>query len=118
MDVGVVFWLVIGAVAVAGVLGNSYAASKKNALIESLIEKGQPIPPQLFEGRKPYDWRGFMVGGVILLAAGVGLAIFFTALITWQVQGEGERFLPFISAFPITLGVACLLIARYLKNNG
>ena len=58
-----------------------------------------------------------MVGGVILTAVGVGLAIFFTALITWQVQGEGQRFLPFISAFPITLGVALLLIARYLKNN-
>ena len=118
MDVGVVFWVVIGAVAMAGVIGNSYVASKKNALIENLIEKGQPIPPQLFEGRKPYDWRGFMVGGVILVAAGIGLAIFFTALITWQVQGEGERFLPFISAFPITLGAALLLIARYLKNNG
>ncbi|HEX2760765.1 MAG TPA: DUF6249 domain-containing protein [Rhizomicrobium sp.] len=118
MDVGVVFWLVIGAVAVAGVIGNSYAASKKNALIESLIEKGQPIPPALFEGRKPYDWRGFMVGGVILLAAGIGLAIFFCALITWQVHDEEQRFLPFISAFPISLGAACLLIARYLKNNG
>ena len=44
MDVSVVFWLVIGAVAVAGVIGNSYAATKKNALIENLIEKGQPIP--------------------------------------------------------------------------
>lgn len=117
MNVAVVFWLVIGVIAVAGVIGNSYRASQKNALIESLIEKGQPIPPQLFDSRKPYDWRGFMIGGVILTAAGVALAIFFTALVTWQVQDADQRFLPFISAFPITLGAACLLIARYLKNN-
>lgn len=117
MDVAVVFWLVIGAIAVAGVIGSSYRASKKNDLIGSLIEKGQPVPPQLFEGNNPYNWRGFMVGGVVLTAVGVGLAVFFTALITWQVQGEGQRFLPFISAFPISIGVALLLIARYLKNN-
>jgi hypothetical protein len=115
MDVAVVFWLVIGAIAVAGVIGSSYRATKKNALIERLIEKGQPVPPELFNN--PYNWRGFMIGGVVLTSVGVGLAIFFTALITWQVQGEGQRFLPFISAFPITLGVALLLIARYLKNN-
>jgi len=117
MDVAVVFWVVIGAIAMAGIIGNSYRATQKNAMIERLIEKGQPIPPQLFESRKPYDWRGFMIGGVILLASGIGLAVFFTALITWQVQGEGQRFLPFISAFPIAIGAACLLIARYLKNN-
>lgn len=117
MDVAVVFWVVIGAIAMAGIIGNSYRSTQKNAMIERLIEKGQPIPPQLFESHKPYDWRGFMIGGVILLAAGVGLAIFFTALITWQVKGEGQRFLPFIAAFPIVIGGACLLIGRYLKNN-
>jgi len=117
MDVSVVFWLVIGAVAVAGVIGNSYAAAKKNALIESLIEKGQPIPPQLLEGRKIYDWRGFMVAGVIFATSGVALLIFFLALTTWQVTDPEQRFLPFISAFPISIGVAFLVIARYLKNN-
>lgn len=116
MDVAVVFWLVIGAIAVAGVIGSSYRATKKNELIERLIEKSQPVPPQLLEG-STYNWRGFMIGGVVLTSMGVGLAIFFTALITWQVQGEGQRFLPFISAFPISIGVALLLIARYLKNN-
>lgn len=117
MEVSVVFWLVIGAVAVAGVIGNSYAATKKNALIESLIEKGQPIPPQLFEGRKLYDWRGFMVAGVICVAAGIALLIFFCALITWQVDDVDQRFLPFISAFPLSVGVACLLIAKFLRTH-
>jgi uncharacterized protein DUF6249 len=117
MEVSVVFWLVIGAVAVAGVIGNSYAATKKNALIESLIEKGQPIPPQLFEGRKLYDWRGFMVAGVVFTASGVALLIFFLALTTWQQTDPEQRFLPSISAFPISIGVAFLVIARYLKNN-
>lgn len=117
MNVAVVFWLVIGAIAVAGVIGSSYRASKKNGLIESLIEKGQPVPPELFDSHNPYDWRGFMIGGVVLLATGIALAIFFWALTTWQVTDPDKRFLPFISAFPISIGAALLLIARYLKNN-
>ena len=117
MNTGMVFWLVIGAIAVAAVLGNSYVAAKKTALIESFIEKGQPIPPGLLEGRKLYDWRGFMVAGVICVAAGIALLIFFCALITWQVDDPDQRFLPFISAFPFSVGIACLLIAKYLKTN-
>jgi hypothetical protein len=117
MNVGMVFWLVIGAVAIAGVLGNSYVAAKKNALIESLLEKGQPIPPGLIQPRNVYDWRGFMVGGVMSLAAGIGLMIFFIALTTWAATDEEQRFLPFISAFPISVGLALLLIAGYLKKH-
>lgn len=117
MGVGEIFWLVIGAVAIAGILANTYAAAKKTALIESFIEKGQPIPPGLLEGRKLYDWRGFMVAGVICVAAGVALLIFFCALITWQVHNPDQRFLPFISAFPLSVGMACLLIAKYLKTH-
>lgn len=118
MEVGGIFWLVIGAIAIAGILGSNYAQSKKIALIESFIEKGQPIPPGLLEGRKLYDWRGFMVAGVICVAAGLALLIFFCALITWQLSEDPEtRFLPFISAFPISVGIACLLIAKYLKTN-
>ena len=117
MDVGGIFWLVIGAVAIAGILGNSYAAAKKTALIESFIDKGQPIPPGLLEGRKLYDWRGFMVAGVICVAAGIALLIFFCALITWQVDDADQRFLPFISAFPLSVGFACLLIAKYLRTH-
>ncbi len=117
MNVGMVFWLVIGAVAVAGVLGNSYVAAKKNALIESFLEKGQPIPPGLFQPRNVYDWRGFLVGGIMSLAAGIGLMVFFIALTTWAATDEEQRFLPFISAFPITIGLALILIAGYLKKH-
>lgn len=117
MDVAIVFWLVIGVISVAGYIASSYTASKKNALIESLIEKGQPIPPELFDSRKPYDWRGFMIGGVMSTAVGVALAIFFWALTTWQATDPEQRFLPFISAFPIVIGAALMVIARYLKNN-
>jgi hypothetical protein len=117
MNTGMVFWLVIGAIAVAGVLGNSYVAARKTALIESFIEKGQPIPPGLLEGRKLYDWRGFLVGGIMSLAAGIGMMIFFIALTNWQVTDEEQRFLPFISAFPISIGLALLLIAGYLKKH-
>jgi hypothetical protein len=117
MGVGAVFWLVIGAIVIAGILGSNYVAAKKSALIESFIEKGLPIPPGLIEGRKLYDWRGFMVAGVILVASGIALLIFFSALITWQADDPDQRFLPFISAFPFCIGVACLLIAKYLRTH-
>jgi hypothetical protein len=117
MNVGMVFWLVIGGIAIAGVLGNSYVAARKNALIESFLEKGQPIPQSLIEGRRLYDWRGFLVVGILSIAAGIGLMIFFIALTTWQVTDAEQRFLPFISAFPISIGLALLLIAGYLKKH-
>ena len=117
MEVGGIFLLVIGAIAVAGVIGSNYAQAKKIALIERFIEKGQPIPPGLLEGRKLYDWRGFMVAGVVCVAAGFALLIFFCALITWQVNDPDQRFLPFISAFPFSIGFACLLIAKYLRTH-
>ncbi|MEY4708577.1 MAG: hypothetical protein RJB58_2300 [Pseudomonadota bacterium] len=117
MEAGAIFWLVIGAVAVAGVLGNSYVAARKNALIENLLEKGQPIPPGLIQPRNIYDWRGFLVGGIMSTAAGIGLMIFFIALTTWAATDEEQRFLPFISAFPITIGLALLRIAGYLKKH-
>lgn len=117
MNTGMVFWLVIGFAAAAGIIGNHFTESKKNKLIESFVEKGQPIPPGLIQGRNLYDWRGFMVGGILSVAAGIALMIFFIALTTWQVTDEDQRFLPFISAFPITIGLALLLIARFLKKN-
>ena len=117
MDVGGIFWVVIGTIAVAGIIGNHYTQARKIALIESFIEKAQPIPPGLLEARKLYDWRGFMVAGVICVAAGIALLIFFSALITWQVTDTDQRFLPFISAFPFSIGIACLLIANFLRTH-
>ena len=117
MDPVIVFWLVMGGIVIASVIGSNHTQAKKIALIESFIEKGQPIPPGLLEGRKLYDWRGFMVGGIVLLAAGIAMLIFFTALITWQVTDMQQRFLPSIAAFPLCIGAACLLIARRLKRN-
>jgi len=110
-------WLVGGAVAVAAVIGSNYAQAKKIALIENFIEKGLPIPPGLLEGRKLYDWRAFMVAGVVCLAAAIALLVFFCALITWETTGPDQRFLPFISAFPFSIGIACLLIAKILRNH-
>jgi peptidoglycan/LPS O-acetylase OafA/YrhL len=53
----------------------------------------------------------------VSLAAGIGLMIFFIALTTWAATDEDQRFLPFISAFPISVGLALLLIAGYLKKH-
>ena len=117
MGIGMVFWLVIGAVAIAGVLGNSYAAAKKTALIESFLEKGQPIPPALLASAKIYDWRGFMVAGVVSTASGIALLIFFLALIIYGDRDREQDFLPFISAFPLCIGIAFLLIANYLRKH-
>ena len=117
MEVGVVFWLVIGGAVAAGIIGNHFTEAKKSKLIESFVEKGQPIPPGLIQSRNLYDWRGFMVAGILTVAAGIALMIFFIALTTWAATDEDARFLPFISAFPITIDLALLLIARFLKKH-
>lgn len=120
MDQVQVFWLAVGAIGVAGVIGNSYVAAKKTALIENFVDKGLPIPPQLLESRKKYDWRGFMVAGVILVAIALALILLGCVMVMTigkQNPDPGIILVPVSGAFPLLIGLACLLICHRLKKD-
>ncbi len=63
-----------------------------------LAEKGVPIPPELFAS--PLGPNADLRRGVLLIAVGVGLALFL-----WSVRGPWG-----LGAIPLLLGAAYLLV--------
>jgi len=92
-------------------LGVSQRSRRARLLHETLrlmIEKGQPIPPELLQspdgGRRP---RNDLRTGLVFISIGVG---FGALLLT-----EGDRDWP-IALIPLLIGVA-FLVARKMENN-
>lgn len=119
MDVSIVFWLVIGAITVAAHYFHNRLSEKKTELLQTFVDKGQPIPPELLvAGRTLYDHRAFTVGGIILLAIGAAAAMFFWSMSSGTFgKATGPTWLPFLSVFPFCIGGACLFVARYLRRH-
>ena len=120
-DPVIVFWLVIAAIAVSAIYFRHATAARRSQVIQAMVEKGAPVPPDLFQEprRRPIGSRTFIAAGILLLGCAAGCLVFFWAL-TSSLFGDHDRppaFLPFISAFPFFIGVACLLVGRYLKSN-
>jgi hypothetical protein len=121
MDVFVMFWLVIGAIAVASIYFRHATARSRDQVIQAMAEKGQPLPPDFFTGprRRAIDHRTFTAAGILLLGTAAACLVFFLALasITFNEPDHAPRFVPFISAFPFFIGIACLVVGRYLKSH-
>mgnify|MGYP001546526042 CR=1 FL=1 len=120
MDNGTVFWLALATIIIAAIYFRHARTVSRHHVLQTMIEKGQPVSTEIFDERH-YNrrgmevWQSFLAAGIILIGAGFGMAIFFTAL---QWAGEvDERFLPAISAFPFCLGIACLVVGRLIKPN-
>lgn len=119
-------WLMIAAIVVAS-LGFRYAtAARRGDVIRAMVEKGAPVPPELFQEprRRPATGLTFISTGIVLLGLSVASLVFFWALTspTFGPHGVGTPggpppFLPFISAFPFFIGIACLVAGRYLKSH-
>jgi len=70
-----------------------------------LAEKGLPIPPELFVDRRTEDPRSSLHKGVILVAVGVGLTIFFLTL--------PDRRGPWgVGLIPLLIGIGYLIVWR------
>ncbi len=118
MEAVSIFWLVIGIICVAAIYFRNARTVSRYQVLQAMIEKGQPVTTDIFDERLPrrrLDARqSFIAMGILLIGLGCGAAIFFTALTMHEVD---EPFLPFLSAFPFCLGIACLVIGRVLKPN-
>jgi len=91
------------------------ARASKHRLIETLAEKGQPIPPELLANGGDYTdrhGRTPVQSGIFLMCIGVALAVFFWALGGGGNLFEGEHvpnWLPVIGIFPFMIGLARML---------
>jgi hypothetical protein len=120
---GVTFWLVIGAVFVA----NSYFAHNvrmaRYRVMQTLADKGQPVPLELLNqpgkpgGSSPV-W--LMRGGLVLISIGGALSIFFWSMSAQSIfHGpiESGQWLPTIGLFPLSIGIALVLLARHERSH-
>lgn len=121
MDVLVTFWLVIGVIALASIYFRHATARSRDQVIQAMAEKGQPLPPDFFTGprRRAIDHRTFTATGILLLGLAAGALVFFLALSSSVLNNHDEapQFVPFLSAFPFFIGIACLVVGRYLKSH-
>ncbi len=116
------FWLFIAAIAIASIVFRHLTAARRTQVIQAMVEKGAPVPPDLFQEprRRPINGHTFIAAGVLLLGLAAGALVFFWALTSNQFGIDGSRklgFLPFLSAFPFFVGLACLAVGRYLKSH-
>lgn len=115
------FWLFIAAICIASIVFRHLTAARRTQVIQAMVEKGAPVPPDLFQEprRRPITSHTFIAAGILLLGLAAGALVFFLALTssTFNAHEEAPRFIPFISAFPFCIGIACLAVGRYLKSH-
>jgi hypothetical protein len=100
------------------------------ATVRAAIDKGQPLPPEVIEalGKEatknlPSRTRDIR-RGIIWLAVGIGMAAFSLINDTLELSGDdwsdGPNFdgsLLGVSAIPITIGLAFIVLSFFNKNR-
>lgn len=114
VTVAITFWAVIGIIIVA----NSYFIYRvrmaRYRVMQTLADKNQPVPLELFSGPQRSAPVGLMRGAIVLICIGGALAVFFwsmTAQSIFHGPIESAEWLPTIGIFPFTIGFALLLLA-------
>ena len=113
LDSTMIFW---GAIVLIVVVSNYFSyknQQSRHRMMETLAEKGQPIPPEYAAGgRDYYRYRNPIQSGIFMMCIGIALAVFF-----WAMNGGGNliegnhvpNWLPVIGIFPFMVGLARFL---------
>src|SRR5215472_14391301 len=112
--VAIVFWAMIGFVFVANGYFVYQVRMARYRVMQTLADKGQPVPPELLSGNVRRAPVGLMRGAIILLCLGGALSIFFwsmTAQSIFHGPIQDVAWLPTIGLFPMAIGFALLLMA-------
>ena len=115
MESTIIFWGAIVLIVVAGNYFRYKSQSSRHRVIEAMVQKGQPVPPELLAGRDRYSYRysNPIQSGIFLMCIGIALAVFF-----WAMTGGGDfmdsndhipSWLPVIGIFPFMVGLARFL---------
>lgn len=106
-----VFWIVIGLIAISSIFFRYRASVSRDRTIQMLAEKGQPIPPELVRGGYYRHYDRSPSRGLFLMLIGVALFVFFWAMTGGMIHGidETPNWLPFVGVFPFAIGLAHFL---------
>lgn len=106
-----VFWIVIGLIAVSSIFFRYRASVSRDRTIQILAEKGQPIPPELVRGGYYRRYDRSPSRGLTLMFIGAALFVFFWAMTGGMVHGMNgtPNWLPFLGIFPFAIGLAYFL---------
>jgi hypothetical protein len=118
--VGVVFWAVIGVVVVANGYFVYQVRMARYRVMQTLAEKGQPVPVELFNGNLRNAPVGMMRGAIVLLSLGFALGFFFWSMTAQSVFNgpiASAQWLPSIALFPVMLGIALLAMAMFERKR-
>jgi hypothetical protein len=122
----IAFWLFLTIVSVAGIL---FDYRKKRLTVDTLrlaAERGDKLDPVLLEKllshqresesrENALDPRLLQVGGIITIAAGIGLLPL--AVLIAQIAPVALYPITGAGVLAITVGIGLLIAARYLTNN-
>jgi len=119
MGVVAIFWIAVVLIVFFGSFFSYRERVSRHRMIETLAEKGQPIPPEYFaRSRRYYGRYGSPIGsGIYLMCVGVALFVFL-----WAMTGGGYPFdtefgshnwLPFVAVFPFMVGVGRVLAGLF-----
>lgn len=90
-------------IVIAILVHKSRRTQRIHQTVVALAEKGLPIPPDLFIDRPPADSTSTLHKGVVLIAVGLGLTIFFLSMT--------ERHAPWgVGMIPLLIGVGYLIV--------
>ena len=118
--VAIVFWAVIAFILVANGYFVYQVRMARYRVMQTLAEKGQPVPVELFNGPRRAAPVGMMRGGIILVAIGIALMTFFwsmTAQSWFNGPIESASWLPTLGFFPFMIGAALLVMARSERHR-
>lgn len=113
MESAAIFWIAIVVIVFMTQFFSYRERASRHRMIETLAEKGQPIPPEMLTNGRGHgsDWRynNPIQSGIFLMCIGVALAVFL-----WAMSGgfSGDRdatWLPFVGIFPFMVGLARVL---------
>lgn len=115
-----VFWIFLTIIIVSGMLFGYLRSRSRDATIRDLAERGQPIPPQMFE--RPSGGRGGMlIAGLIMLFIGIALSAFMWSMASSEGMHHplgGEDYPVLVGLFPGGIGLALILSYFLLGRNG
>jgi ribose/xylose/arabinose/galactoside ABC-type transport system permease subunit len=118
--VAITFWIVIGSIVVANGYFVYQVRMARYRVMQTLADKGQPVPVELFNGNLRNAPVGMMRGAIVLLCLGVAFGFFMWSM-TAQSVFNGPivyaEWLPTIALFPIMIGVALLLMALFERKR-
>lgn len=115
------FWMFVAVCVVAGAVSSVSRNRENQRTIRQAIESGQTLSPEILDRLlrsnkpPPPDRLGFVVGGIILLFLGAGLAVMGWFI---SLQQAGAGFYPMLGVGSLVglLGVALLVVSVFVRK--